>query len=263
MENLKIASFNVKDNGINSRGGIRKDGTDNALIVAKIIEDFDLIGTQEFTINYINRVGFELDKNYQLYGNYRYGQTLKNMPFNENNNIVTNQKVITNKTIWLPWLADNLADLKTSIIKMSIMPRIATIIIFETEDHKQNCMINTHLDYQIPSIQIRQLNALKSLIVKYSQDYPIILTGDFNMELGDKKFDSFVTDIKDTVQHVDISGKTWHGKNGEEAAFDHIFVPSNWQIENAGIISSQGTSDHDIIYADVSRNHQNFRRKKA
>jgi endonuclease/exonuclease/phosphatase family metal-dependent hydrolase len=252
MENLKIASFNVKDGKINSKGGIRTDGTDNALLASQIIEDFDLVGTQELTFNYLSRVAFNLDKRYCLYGNYRYGKVLKHMPYNESNSIITKEKVLSHETVWLPWLADNLGDLKTSITKLSIMPRIATIVIFETPDKKQNCMINTHLDYQVPSIQARQLEALKRVIFKYGKNYPIILTGDFNMGPQDPKFISFREDIKDLLKRVDINKPTWHGKN-QETTVDHIFVPKTWQIEDAGIISSNQTSDHDIIYASVKK----------
>lgn len=249
MSDLKIASINVKDNATNRAGN-----AENAKKISNIIKDFDLIGTQEFTIKYINEVAQHL-KNYKFYGSYRYGNLLVNMPYNENNNIITNQHVTENNTIWLPWVADNFKDLKTSITKMSIMPRIATIVIIKTKDEQEVCMINTHLDYQVPSIQIRQLNAIKDLIAKYGQNYPLIITGDFNMELGDKKFDAFVRDVKGKVQYVDINGKTWHGKNGEEKALDHIFVSNDFKIENAGIISSQGTSDHDVIYTSISRKH--------
>lgn len=83
------------------------------------------------------------------------------MPYNENNQIITKHNVIKNKTIWLPWLANNFSDFKESVTKMPIMPRIATIVVSEDEEHRKVCMINTHLDYQVSSIQIRQLKALK------------------------------------------------------------------------------------------------------
>lgn len=250
MGNIKIGSFNTRDDAINRKGGLREDGSSNADTVAELIKNFDLLGTQELTIRYVNEIVSKL-KEYKFYGNYRYGRVLAKIPYNENNNIITNRNVLSEKTVWLPWIANNIADLHGSITKMSIMPRIATIVILEDEENKKICMINTHLDYQIPSIQIRQLEALKKIINKYGREYPIILTGDFNMELGDPKFDSFVADVKDTLQHADIKGKTWFGNNGKESAVDHIFVPSDWKIEDAGIISSKGTSDHNIPWVSV------------
>lgn len=248
-----IGSFNTKDNSINSHGGIREDGTSNALIVSDIIKEnkFDLLGTQELTINYVNTIKLGLD-NYKFYGNYRYGKLLKKMPYNENNNIITNKKVVLEKTYHLPWIANNIKDLKDSVVKMSIMPRIATVIIFDNDNNNCMCMINTHLDYQIPSIQIRQLTELKKLIKAYSTLYPTIVTGDFNMELNNENFNTFIKDVKDyDLRHVDIEGNTWHNKKGEDQALDHIFIPSYWKIEDMGIISSRDTSDHDLIYVNA------------
>ena len=254
MDKMIIGTFNTKDNKTNRTGGIRENGINNADLVADIVKknEFDFLGTQELTIKYVNELVLRLS-DYKFYGSYRYGNLLTKMPYNENNQIITKHNVIYNKTIWLPWLANNLRDLKVSITKMSIMPRIATIIVSEDEEHRKLCMINTHLDYQVPSIQVRQLNALKKIIQKYSQDYEIILTGDFNMEFGDKNFDSFVKDVNDKIKHVDIAGNTWHGNNGEESAVDHIFIPKNWKIEKAGIINSNETSDHDVLFAEVKK----------
>lgn len=82
--------------------------------------------------------------------------------------------------------------------------------------------------------------------------YPIIITGDFNMELDNENFNSFIKDIeKNKITHVDIKGNTWHNKKGDDKALDHIFIPSNWDINDAGIIDSKETSDHDFIYVDV------------
>lgn len=254
MESIKIGTFNIKDNKINRNGGLRQDGISNTDLVSTIIKEqkFDLLGIQELTVKYVNELALRLP-NYGFYGNYRYGNLLTSMPYNENNQIITNRNVLEDKTVWLPWIPDNFLDLKTSITKMSIMPRIATIVISEDEEYRKLCMINTHLDYQVSSIQVRQLNAIKKLIQRYVQEYEVVLTGDFNMELGDKKFDAFVTDVKDSLQHVDIQGSTWHGKIGEGSAIDHIFIPKNWKVEDAGIIDSMGTSDHDVAFAYVKR----------
>lgn len=118
-------------------------------------------------------------------------------------------------------------------------------------------MINTHLDYQIPSIQIRQLQALKKIIAKYSRQYPIILTGDFNMEIEDKNFKSFISDIKDNnMKRVEINESTWYDKNGNGKTLDHIFLPEAWNIQNAGIIDLKGTSDHKGIFVETDVKHK-------
>ena len=258
MDTLKIGSFNTKDNNINRNGGMRDDGISNADILATQIKEneIDLLGTQELTINYVNELAVRL-KGYKFYGSYRYGNKLTKMPYNENNNIITNKTVLSQQTIWLPWIPNNFRDLKMSITKMSIMPRIATIVITEDEKYGKICMINTHLDYQIPSVQIRQLAALKKLVAKYSQQYPVVLTGDFNMEIGDKKLDSFIEDIKENnMRRVQINENTWYDKNGDGKTLDHIFLPKDWNIENASVLDSNGTSDHKPIYVEASIKHR-------
>jgi len=253
---MKIGSFNVKDNYINSHGGIREDGLSNADIVAQIIlnENFDFLGTQELTINYVNEIALRLN-NYSFHGNYRYGNLLTKLPYNENNNIITRKEVIFDETVLLPWIPNNIKDLSKSIFELSIMPRIATIIVAKDEEFGNVCMINTHLDYLNSSIQKRQLEELKKLIGKYGQNYPIILTGDFNMEMENENFSEFVENIQEqNLMHVDIEGNTWHGSNGEQRKVDHIFIPNNWIVEESGIISSKGTSDHDFIYVKCKKN---------
>lgn len=261
MDTIKIGSFNFKDNKINRDGGIRQDGISNAEILAKEIENqqFDLIGTQELTINYVSALAFHL-KNYRFYGKYRYGNLLTNLPYNENNNILTNKKVLSSKTIWLPWIPKSFEDKVTSVTKMSIMPRIATIIITEDEKYGKICMINTHLDYQIPSLQIKQLEAIRNLVLKYGQTYPVVLTGDFNMEIGTSYFDDFISKIEDiNMQRVQINDKTWYDKDGVGKTLDHIFIPSDWNVEDAGVIDSKGTSDHNIIYVEAKADKKTSR----
>ena len=92
MDTLKIGSFNTKDNSINRKGGMREDGISNADILANQIKEnaFDLLGTQELTIKYVNELALRLN-GYKFYGSYRYGNLLTKIPFNENNNIITNK----------------------------------------------------------------------------------------------------------------------------------------------------------------------------
>lgn len=253
MTNLTIGSFNTKDNAINRNGGIRNDGTDNAKILAQKIKEknFDILGTQELTIKYTTRLE-QLLPNYKFCGDYRYSNALINMPYNENNQIMTKQNILSTKTIWLPFIAHNPKDLKTSISKASIMPRIATITITENEDGQKICTINTHLDYQIPSVQIRQLKALSKIIKTYSAQYPIILTGDFNMELKEEHFKEFVQSMeKENIQRVEINENTWCPKEENGKTEDHIFIPKNWIVEDCGVIQDEEMrelSDHKAIY---------------
>ena len=80
---LKVGSFNMRDNKVNRNGGVRVDGFSNAKYVADVIkeQEFDLIGTQELTIKYVNELALQLH-DYHFLGSYRYGNLLKFIPYN-------------------------------------------------------------------------------------------------------------------------------------------------------------------------------------
>lgn len=255
MEEIKIGSINTKDNKINRNGGIREDGGNNSIIVANNIskEQFDILGTQELTRNFVNSITEHLTT-YKFYGDYRYGDGLiSKLPFfkewNENNNIITNRDVISTETVQLPWIPTNPKDLKESIVKASIMPRIATIVLSKANDGEVVCSINTHLDYQISSVQKRQLHFLYNLVSKYVQRYPVTLTGDFNMEIKNPLMNDFKNSIENLgLQRAEINDQTQHEY---ETAIDHIFIPKNWDITDAGIVNDEKLSkvtDHKEIY---------------
>lgn len=259
MDIQRIGSFNVQDSKVNRNGGIRPDGSSNGLRFAYMVNyhDFDFLGTQELTINYISEIQSYL-KFYKFYGSYRYGNgLLTKIPYNETNSIITNKNVVEEKTFWLPWIPKQISALKESIVKMSIMPRIATVIISEHASYGKICLINTHLDYQIPSLQKVQLEAIKKLVLKYKENYPIVLTGDFNMQLAEEHFKGFVSTMRENnVDRVAIDKPTHYTKEKEAKQIDHIFVSRDFEVVQAGVIewdSYMRTSDYYPIYADIKR----------
>lgn len=257
-DTIKIGTINLQNNKINRKGGLREDGTDASRLVAQHIEEqqFDILGTQELTRNFTNNIASKLVKN-RLYGNYRYGNSLlTRIPFinafNENNNIITSNEVIEEKTKLLPFMPTNIFDLKKILFKTSIMSRIVTTIVMKDKNGNILCAINTHLDYEIPSIQIRQLNFLKGIIEQYSKKYPIVLTGDFNMEIGTEHFDKFNRELNELgLKRVEVNEKTNADKFPNQTAIDHIFIPKNWDIVNKGINEIKDVTDHREVYVEV------------
>lgn len=211
---IKIGTVNLQNNKINRMGGLRPDGIDTSSLIANHIETekFDILGTQELTKQFSSNITSKLS-NYKLYGGYRYGDGLLNKfklirDFNENNNIIVNSEITSEITKKLPFIPNNIIDLKSSIKNSSIMPRIVTIVL--TKINNINiCAINTHLEYQIPSIQKRQLEVLKNIIEKYYQNYQIILTGDFNMEITEDNLKEFIDNILNyNLKRVEVNDKT-------------------------------------------------------
>lgn len=253
MTKIKIGSFNTWDHNEQ----ISKLEQRSLALASTISEEaFDIIGTQELTNKY-QKILKENLTNYNFYGKYRFFNLFfKNIPYNESNNIITNHKVLFHKTFNLPFFPRNINDLKqaTNRKSWSLLPRLATIAIIEV-NNRQICMINTHLDHRLSSVKKMQLTFIKKIILKYNKKYPIVLTGDFNMQKEDVIFQSFISYLKDIgISRVKIDERTWgNEKNGE--TLDHIFIPSSWRILKKGVISDESISnisDHRMIYVECN-----------
>ena len=251
---LNVASFNIKNNQDNRNGGLRKDGLDNIQIISNVIKDekIDIIGTQELTINITSRLKNFL-KGYKFYGKYRYGNKLfLRMPFNENNQIITNQKVIYSHTKHLPFLPKSFKVFKEIIFKQSFAPRIATIILIELKNKERIIVINTHLETRIHDLQVKQLKELEKMVTKYSKKYPVILTGDFNLEFKDEIFKKFVNNLKELgIIKIEINNSTWKSKSGYGKEEDHIFIPNYFEVKSIKLIDSLSASDHYGVVAKI------------
>lgn len=255
---IKIGTVNLQNNRINRAGGLREDGIDTAKLIAEHIEKekFDILGTQELTSTFVNNIAYNL-VNYKLYGGYRYGEGIlaKKVKFindfNENNNIITYHEVLEETTKNMPFIPNNVHDLTKSITKGSIMPRIITITITRING-ELICVMNTHLDYQIPSVQIKQLEFIKNLVIVYSEKYPVVLTGDFNMEIGTEYFDKFNLDLlKYGIKRVEVNDKTNAIKFPNITAIDHIFIPNEWEVINQGTKTIENVTDHKEVFTEV------------
>jgi endonuclease/exonuclease/phosphatase family metal-dependent hydrolase len=256
---LKIGTLNLRNDEINRKGGLRSDGENNAEIIANLIEEenFDILGTQELTRKYKKEIKKYL-KTYKFYGGYRYGSNLisKNIKlindYNENNNIITKCKVKYKKTKLLPFIPFNIKELINGLKKKKIFPRIVTILLIENKDNKIICTINTHLDFKIPSLQEKQLKKLKKIIKKYINKYPVILTGDFNMEISSDNFNNFIEELKLLgLKRVEINEKTNAKKFKTKTAIDHVFIPNNFKVINKGTKTINNVTDHKEVFVEV------------
>ena len=257
---FKIGILNTRNNKINQSGGLREDGKDNAKLIAKHINESNylFLGTQELTYNITKRLSGFLD-GYNIYGGYRLGncKIIRKLfkKYNESNAVITREKVKRVKNYLLPFFPWNFKDMKLSFKKRSVMPRIATMIILEY-DKKEICVINTHLDYYIKSIQKRQLKKLIKIIKKNYQKYEIVLCGDFNLEVKHQIFKDFIQKLeKYNIKRVMVDTKTNSKKFKNKTAIDHIFVPNDWEIIEAQIISDnnlKGITDHTGIFVNIA-----------
>lgn len=255
---MKIGTLNLRNNKVNREGGLRSDGFSNAKMIANHIinEQFDILGTQELTRNYKKEI-MKFLPNYKFYGGYRYGNNIISnsikiiKDYNENNNIITKYKVIKKRTKLLPIIPFNINKLINVIKLKKIFPRIVTIIILEDSNKRKICAINTHLDFKIKDLQKRQLNKLFKIIKKYRK-YPIIITGDFNIEITNDIFNEFIEKLKLlNIYRIDINDKTNDRKFKTKTAIDHIFLSNEFKVINKGVNDLGDITDHKEVYVEV------------
>lgn len=211
--------------------------------------EYDILGTQEITKQLLEETTVYLS-DYKSYGGYRFGSgfignhLIVIKDYNENNNIFTKEKVLEFKTIHLPFLPSSINDFKEIFKNGLSIPRIATLVISEIDKVGEICIINTHLDNKVIYAKKKQLTVLKQIIEQYINRYPVVLMGDFNMNLNFQPFSTFTKELSNLgLKRVEINKSTQkHSKH----AIDHIFIPSNWEIVESGIVLEQDESIKDI-----------------
>lgn len=250
MAEIRVGTLNVKNTIINFEGGNPEVNRKFALYT--LGKNFTAFGLQEVTKKFIENVQNELGI-YTAYGDYRWGG-LGYLPgfsrWNESNPVLIQGEVLENNTIKLPHELG--------------MARIATYVLKDVEGVGPVYFINTHLSYNDDNdkkrreIQVRQLTKLEELIIKLKNKMPnarVVLSGDFNMELSNPIFVDFINELNYYgLQRVDVNGKTNAEKDPAKTAVEHIFLPKEAQIINAGLMvepKEMGLTSHKGIYVEA------------
>lgn len=264
QQELSIMSFNMKYENQNSPSDpihtftIRKYGIDETLKKY----DIDIIGSQELR-------GWQHDEIMNLLGsNYSSVGLPRNDSDSERCSIIyNNQKIqyIDGETIWLS-LTPNVKGSKSWD---SSHPRILTYGKFlHINTNTEFYFFNTHLDHKSSEARKNQLQMVVNYMEKYS-NYPILLTGDFNMYQNDECFlpltnlkTKYDTTFTPFLEKLGSEMKTTHGFNGgtEGAPIDYIFYSTNnITIKNTTIIHDLYNdryylSDHYPIHSIIKFN---------
>ncbi len=262
-KSIVVGTMNIQNQyKISNYDGRDLRGNDNALILRTFLDEYniDILGTQELVRKFINRLRLILKPKYNIYGSFRYGSTLfvKKISifdrFNETASIITKNKVISSKTKVLPWIPRKFSDITSSIRTKSLRPRVVTSCIIDIEGFGRVNFINTHLETKQAIIQIRQLNYLQKMIER--SKYPVILTGDFNMNTNLPRFKNFIKNLESiNYKRIPNNEMTWKYQK-DKLPIDHIFIPMDWKIEKIDIIKSKDLryfSDHYPILVKISK----------
>ncbi len=242
---LSIINFNIQNKVVNKN----YDGEENAKAFADFInkQNPDIICLQELTDTYENRLKTFMP-NYHFTGENRFNnKSIWYSHFGEKNAIITNLKIIKTKTYSLSKNINKIG--KRSLL--SIFPRIATVTTI-TKEKRKFTVINTHLDHLTNTGRKTQLIYLKQ-IIELNNNYPIILTGDFNLNKDNKLFQKFVKYMqKRNCKLVPINENTFKPPvNPFKLSYncktpDHIFISKEFIIESVNVIDNN-LSDHKLI----------------
>ena len=247
---LKIINFNIQNKVKNKN----YDGNENAQAFTDFVnkQNPDIICMQELTDAYEKNLKNPIP-NYQFTGENRSNQkSIWYSHFGEKNSIITTLHIIKTKTYSL---SKNLNKLgKRSLL--SIFPRIATVTTL-TKENQTFTVINSHLDHLSNYARKIQLVYLKQIIEL--NNYPIILTGDFNLNTENKTFQDFIKYMQTkNCKLVPVKENTFKPPvNPFKISYnfktpDHIFIPLDFNIESVDVIDNN-ISDHKLVKIKISK----------
>lgn len=191
----------------------------------------------------------------------------RNLPTDENNAILYRADLleyVEGETIWL----SSTPEVRGSKSWDTAHPRILTYGKFkEKSSNFEFYFFNTHLDHKSAQAREKGLELIVSYMMKY-QEYPMFLTGDFNMFMEAQEFKAlqeqkelFQNSFEPFFEKFEVNGKTSHGFNGgtEGKAIDFIiYSKTNWELVNTDIIYDRFEeryylSDHYPVFSQFRK----------
>lgn len=220
----------------------------------------NIIGTQELEKWQLDELMDSLDNRYDYVGESRY---LEN---DEHSAIIYDAdrfEYLEGDTLWL----SETPEQRGSKSWDSAHPRIVTFGKFlDTNTDTEFYVFNTHLDHRSAEAREQGLSMIVEMMVEL-QEYPIVLTGDFNMHLDSENFapiheyDEMFTDTFTPFEdEFDPDGLTSHGFMGgtEGEPIDFIFYSVDYfSLEETLIVRDKWEdryylSDHYPVYSQFN-----------
>lgn len=230
---ITIATFNIKNNY--NDYDKRKSLKIYNLIKKKNI---DILCMQEvFSKCKMDLCEIIKNTDYNMYGKYRYRMKIFDH-INESVSIITKLNVLEHATFHLPYLP-------------STLKRVITRVVVDTDEFGKIVILNTHLDFMFDIAKKRQLKRILK-IVKCEQ-YPTIVTGDFNLKNNNNVFNNFVDEMSNLgLKRVVINEKTLK-QSRYRRAIDHIFIPNNFKLIKTEVIKDLDISDHYPVLIQIEK----------
>ena len=224
ISEIKVISYNIRYD--NPKDGINIwDNRKSSIINFLNKEKPQLIGFQEVTHSQLLFLSEELSS-YGFIGVGRDDGKTKGeySPIFYNKN---NFSLILQNTFWLSQTPD-----KISVGWDASMERICTYALVKDKRSKKRVWIfNTHLDHAGNKARVKSVELIMDTIEKLNEEqYPIILTGDFNLEDHTEPIKKLQKQFNDALGGLNKSKKTYATFNGfkkniiTKKRIDYIFT---------------------------------------
>ena len=254
---IKIMSFNIRTSGMDKDTPNHWDNRKEAVLALIKDQMPDIMGVQEAT--FTNQWLWLKDKlksaGYDGYGLNR--QTGKESGAGECPGILWNKNVIEKIEVGTFWLSET-PDKPSKgwdanyyrTATWGLFKHIATGQIF--------FMVNTHLDHESTTAQIEGMKLIEQKLLEYEWDYPLYLTGDFNVISTDKALDGVREFMRNARAYATVRDTNptvnGFGNSSSRKQIDHIYYSDYLKaVEYYTIMDAyEGVtyvSDHYPIYA--------------
>ena len=254
---IKIMSFNIRTSGMDKDTPNHWDNRKEAVLALIKDQMPDIMGVQEAT--FTNQWLWLKDKlksaGYDGYGVNR--QTGKESGAGECPGILWNKNVIEKIEVGTFWLSET-PDKPSKgwdanyyrTATWGLFKHIATGQIF--------FMVNTHLDHESTTAQIEGMKLIEQKLLEYEWDYPLYLTGDFNVISTDKALDGVREFMRNARAYATVRDTNptvnGFGNSSSRKQIDHIYYSDYLKaVEYYTIMDAyEGVtyvSDHYPIYA--------------
>lgn len=256
---IKIMSFNVRTSGMDKDTPNHWDNRKDACLA--LIKDHmpDIMGVQEatFTSQWLWLKDQLKSLGYDGYGVNR--QTGKESGSGECPGILYNRNVIKKIEVGTFWLSET-PDTPSKGWDANYY-RTATWGLFEHIATGQRFfMVNTHLDHESTTAQIEGMKLIEKKLLEYEWDYPLYLTGDFNVISTDKALDGIKEFMRNARTYATVRDTNptvnGFGNSSSRKQIDHIYYSDYLKaVEYYTIMDAYNgvtyVSDHYPIYAII------------
>lgn len=256
---IKIMSFNIRTSGMDKDTPNHWDNRKEAVLALIKDQMPDIMGVQEAT--FTNQWLWLKDKlksaGYDGYGLNR--QTGKESGAGECPGILWNGNVIEKIEVGTFWLSET-PD-KPSKGWDANYYRTATWGLFKhIATGKQFLFVNTHLDHESVTAQVEGMKLIEQKLLEYEEDYPLYLTGDFNVISTDKALDGVREFMRNARTYASVRDTNptvnGFGNSSSRKQIDHIYYSDYLKaVEYYTIMDAYNgvtyVSDHYPIYAII------------